>query len=539
MRPFLVLAAALYAAPALAGDPAFEVGAQAGAILVDELDTIHTSWYVAPKLGFWFTHGAGLEVDVGLSTGNTDATGHKFLLVAPQLQFVGNPIPEEKHSPVQPIITLGVGLWDKMIDGKGVRGEDYAHTRMEAMGSFGTGLIIPIVGPLHFRTDARMLVTAAREDELYRSPFIDFLWTAGLGVNIKLAKDTDKDKIPDKHGDLCPTDPEDFDQFQDEDGCPDLDNDADGIKDDVDECKNEAEDLDGFEDANGCPDPDNDGDHVPDTVDECPNDAEDRDGNVDDDGCPDHDDDGDGIPDTRDNCPLDAEDFDGDADEDGCPEDAADSDNDGILDVADKCPKLAEDRDGFEDEDGCPDADNDGDGILDAADLCPRAPETLNGFKDDDGCPDETKATLEGNKIVITDTILFYFNEARIKEESFPVLDAVKGVVLAHPEIVRLRVEGHTDSQGSDAYNQDLSERRALAVRQYLIDHGVESTRLLARGYGERYPIAPNGDETGRAKNRRVEFIVLKPEDDGGADASDALDEGSAAPEAAKVRPHA
>ncbi len=350
--------------------------------------------------------------------------------------------------------------------------------------------------------------------------------------------DNDGDGVPDL-ADHCPSKAEDADGDEDEDGCPDDDGDRDGVDDAHDDCPKQPEDVDQYKDEDGCPDPDNDGDHVPDTVDECPNDAEDRDGNVDDDGCPDNDDDGDGIPDTRDNCPLDAEDFDGDADEDGCPEDAADSDSDGLLDVADKCPKLAEDRDGFEDEDGCPDADNDGDGILDVADLCPRAPETLNGFKDDDGCPDETKATLEGNKIVITDTILFYFNEARIKEESFPVLDAVKGVVLAHPEIVRLRVEGHTDSQGSDAYNQDLSERRALAVRQYLIDHGIESTRLLARGYGERYPIAPNGDETGRAKNRRVEFIVLKPEDDGGADASDVLDAGSAAPEATTVRPHA
>ncbi len=509
MRPFLVLAAALYAAPALAGDPAFEVGAQAGAVLVDELDTIHTSWYVAPKLGVWFTHGAGLEVDVGLSTGNTDATGHKFLLVAPQLQFVGNPIPEEKHSPVQPIITLGVGLWDKMIDGKGVRGEDYAHTRMEAMGSFGTGLIIPIVGPLHFRTDARMLVTAAKEDELYRSPFIDFLWTAGLGVNIKLAKDTDKDKIPDKHGDLCPTDPEDFDQFQDEDGCPDLDNDADGIKDDVDECKNEAEDLDGFEDANGCPDPDNDGDGVLDKVDACPLDK----GTAATDGCPDAD--GDLIADKNDECPTQA----GTAEFGGCP----DTDGDGLRDGDDECPTVAGPKESF----GCP--DRDGDRVPDVRDECPDKPAAKNiDPLRSNGCP--SRVFVSAGTIELTEMVFFETGKDKIRSTSFGLLNDVAVVLQKYPEITKIRVEGHTDSVGDDAKNLDLSQRRAQSVVTYLVGKGVALERLVAQGFGETKPVADNATKAGQAQNRRVALSILEQ-----TARKVQVDEGQAAPAAPAV----
>jgi outer membrane protein OmpA-like peptidoglycan-associated protein len=103
--------------------------------------------------------------------------------------------------------------------------------------------------------------------------------------------------------DKCPDEPEDKDGFQDEDGCPDLDNDFDGIKDADDKCPNEAEDKDGFQDEDGCPEPDNDGDGLSDKVDQCPNEAEDKDGFEDDDGCPDPDNDKDSILDKDDKCP--------------------------------------------------------------------------------------------------------------------------------------------------------------------------------------------------------------------------------------------
>ncbi len=110
--------------------------------------------------------------------------------------------------------------------------------------------------------------------------------------------DTDGDGIPDDL-DQCPNDPEDFDGFQDEDGCPDLDNDGDGILDVNDSCPMDPEDIDGFEDADGCPDPDNDGDGILDIDDMCP----DEPGPPENNGCPDPDRDGDGVPDSIDNCP--------------------------------------------------------------------------------------------------------------------------------------------------------------------------------------------------------------------------------------------
>ena len=131
------------------------------------------------------------------------------------------------------------------------------------------------------------------------------------------------------------------------------DADGDGINDDVDKCPNDAEDKDGFQDDDGCPDLDNDNDGVPDATDKCPTDAEDKDGFQDDDGCPDADNDGDGMPDAADKCPNDPEDKDGFQDDDGCPD--PDNDGDGVLDANDKCPDQLETKNGYQDDDGCPD----------------------------------------------------------------------------------------------------------------------------------------------------------------------------------------
>ncbi|MFW2386894.1 MAG: OmpA family protein [Polyangiales bacterium] len=110
--------------------------------------------------------------------------------------------------------------------------------------------------------------------------------------------DADGDGILDDV-DQCPSEPEDFDGFQDDDGCPDPDNDGDGVLDVNDGCPNDAEDIDGFEDEDGCPDPDNDGDGILDVDDQCPNEP----GTPENNGCPDPDRDGDGVPDRVDNCP--------------------------------------------------------------------------------------------------------------------------------------------------------------------------------------------------------------------------------------------
>jgi len=289
------------------------------------------------------------------------------------------------------------------------------------------------------------------------------------------------------------------------------DRDCDGIKDDVDKCPDDPEDFDGFEDEDGCPDPDNDRDGIPDVDDKCPNVPEDKDGVQDEDGCPEgnkNDRDGDGIPDDVDKCPDDPEDFDNFQDADGCPD--PDNDQDGILDVDDLCPNDPEDKDGFEDEDGCPDPDNDKDRILDKDDKCPNEPETYNGYQDEDGCPDRGRVVVTDTSIEILDMVYFEYDKAIIKKESYPILDAVAATLQGNPSIQAVEIQGHTDERGDDNYNLDLSDRRAHSVRQYLIDKGVDEKRLTAQGYGETQPIDRGHNQAAWAKNRRVAFLILK-----------------------------
>jgi OmpA-OmpF porin, OOP family len=289
------------------------------------------------------------------------------------------------------------------------------------------------------------------------------------------------------------------------------DRDGDGLKDDVDDCPNDPEDFDEFEDEDGCPEPDNDRDGILDVDDKCPLNPEDKDGFEDEDGCPEgnkNDRDGDGLLDDVDQCPDDPEDFDKFQDEDGCPD--PDNDQDGILDVDDLCPMDPEDKDGWEDEDGCPDPDNDKDKILDVDDKCPNEPETKNGFEDDDGCPDRGRVVVTDTKIEILDKVYFEYNKAIIKSESYPILDAVAATLEGNPDIQAVEVQGHTDERGNDAYNLSLSDQRAKAVKAYLVEKGIAEDRLEGQGYGETQPIDRRSNEQAWAKNRRVEFLILK-----------------------------
>jgi len=282
------------------------------------------------------------------------------------------------------------------------------------------------------------------------------------------------------------------------------DSDKDGVKDENDACPESPEDFDGYEDDDGCPDLDNDGDGIPDADDMCPDLPEDMDGFEDHDGCPDLDNDQDGIPDRDDRCPDEPEDFDGDADTDGCPDLIKDSDNDGIPDDVDRCPLQPEDIDGFQDDDGCPDLDNDLDGIPDEVDNCPSSPETFNGYQDEDGCPDEKP--LE-EKFILRG-VNFESGSAALTPDSYGTLDEVVRSLQAYPE-VRIEIRGHTDSQGPASFNLELSQRRADSVRQYLINAGTDPSRLVAMGVGEEEPIASNSSPEGRLQNRRIEFRRL------------------------------
>ena len=257
---------------------------------------------------------------------------------------------------------------------------------------------------------------------------------------------------------------------------------------------------------------DRDGDGFIDTRDACPDKPEDFDGIQDQDGCPeDQDTDGDGILDSIDRCPREKEDIDGVEDQDGCPDLTRDRDGDGFLDEVDNCPELPEDKDGFDDDDGCPDKDNDRDGILDVNDRCPDEPEDMDGDADDDGCPDIFKnIVVREDRIELKQKVYFVLDKSEVQERSFDLLNEVAQALKDNPKI-RVRIEGHTDSNGPDTYNLKLSTARAQSVRAFLLNAGIDGSRMEAIGYGEEQPIDTNLTEDGRAANRRVEFNIIKP----------------------------
>ncbi len=255
-------------------------------------------------------------------------------------------------------------------------------------------------------------------------------------------------------------------------------------------------------------DPDHDG--ILGDADKCPDDPEDRDDFEDQDGCPDLDNDQDDIPDKEDKCPLRPEDRDNFEDQDGCPD--LDNDQDGVLDKKDRCPLQPEDRDNFEDQDGCPDLDNDQDGIPDKEDKCPLQPEVFNAFEDEDGCPDVSKGpvNIQHGKITVP-SVFFAVNKDRVLKRSLGSLNQVAQLLQKNTWIKQVSIEGHTDSRGKDSFNLDLSQRRAHSVREHLIGFGADANRLTANGLGEQKPIASNRSARGRAKNRRVEFVITDP----------------------------
>ncbi len=256
------------------------------------------------------------------------------------------------------------------------------------------------------------------------------------------------------------------------------DYDDDGFPNAVDECPREAEDFDGFEDADGCADTDNDGAGVLDVEDRCPDEpgaagAGTR-------GCPPADSDGDGVDDFEDACPS----------EHGVAPDGCPSDEPGEVIPVELGP-----------------VDTDADGIVDDEDQCPNEPETDNGLTDTDGCPDELDLIdVECDFIWILRPITF--DGSRGVAQASELVLAQVSAALRSTAATQVRIEVHTDSQGEAGDNLVLTQERADSVADWLRATGVR-VELLAVGMGEEMPIADNGTEEGRDENRRVEFHLV------------------------------
>ena len=261
------------------------------------------------------------------------------------------------------------------------------------------------------------------------------------------------------------------------------DTDGDGVYDKNDACPEVA----GLEAFNGCPDTDGDG--IQDSKDTCPNEA----GLAELNGCPDAD--GDGVADNNDNCPNTA----GLKSLAGCP----DADSDGVADNSDNCPNEA----GPSANGGCPWPDTDGDGVLDKDDQCPNEA----GVVANNGCPEVVLPTpeVEAKLTSYARTINFNSGKSTFKKDTYPTLQAISAILNEYPK-ANFVIEGHTDSVGRESLNQRLSESRANAVMDYLVNNGISAARLSAKGYGESTPIESNKTRAGRAANRRVEVKLVR-----------------------------
>ncbi len=418
-------------------------GAVVGLVSTPEINPVKGGPTEVIRLGIKLVDYFDIEGEVGRIEGNTRDLGIDYHAYNPRGSVLLHLTPNARAD-----LFLAVGAGEDFVtverSSKATQpnAQDralYVNPSQDFVMDGGPGLILQAVGPFHLRTDLRWYGTFGPDAQFAQSDtFQNLEWTLGIDFRAEESPDRDHDGIPNRQ-DQCPDDPEDFDGFEDDDGCPDPDNDKDGIPDKKDKCPNKKEDFDGFEDEDGCPDPDNDGD---------------------------------GIPDKK-----------------------------------DKCPDNAEDFDGFDDEDGCPDKDNDDDGIPDKRDQCPNEPETLNGYLDGDGCPDELPVEVKKFAGVVRG-ITFETNKDVIRAASFPTLYQALAVFQQYPDL-RFEIQGHTDSVGDDAFNLDLSQRRANSVMMWFLQNGITPDRMRAVGYGETVPIADNVSDAGRAENRRVEFRLF------------------------------
>jgi outer membrane protein OmpA-like peptidoglycan-associated protein len=442
-----------FAGPAAAQDPSkhFTFATLGGWTFWDTEQPLKDALYVGGRLGARMRY-LGLEVAGGFSPTKVNLPGGAE---AGWVHGSGNlmlfPLP---GSPIEPYAFGGVG-------GEhfgGPAGSDHWDLTVDA----GGGLLARLNESFGLRFEARDVLLVQKR-ALFHSHVNDWAISGGLTIGFGgHLKDSDWDGVSDKR-DRCPDTPNGC--RVDANGCP-SDADSDGVCDGVDTCPNTPKGA--TVDAKGCT-RDTDGDGVPDGIDACPS--------------------------TPAGATVDAR---------GC---TTDSDNDGVADGLDKCPNSP--RNAIVDSQGCP-LDTDNDGVFDGLDKCPNTP--MGAKVDRDGCPIEImdkETELLDTGMIRLQNVNFETAKAEILPESYPVLDVVGQLLSRWPEL-RIEIGGHTDSRGSNLYNQRLSKLRAGAVLDYLLSHfkDLRPEQYTAKGYGEARPLVPNTSALNMAKNRRVEFVV-------------------------------
>lgn len=358
---------------------------------------------------------------------------------------------------INPYVGFGAGMLQYTLEDYAV-GSNPRFSESDTVGAFqiGTGFHIPYTDQVSFSVDYRYLTTADPDLSANGAGFETEhdAHSVFAGVSVLLgqgARDSDRDGVTD-NADACPGTPVNVEVGSS--GCP-FDSDNDGVVDYIDSCPGTL--AGATVDERGCAF-DSDRDGVADSNDRCPSTTA-------------------GVPVDRFGCEL-------------------DSDGDGVPDGRDRCANTPSGT--AVNAAGCR-ADSDGDGVTDALDQCDNTPRGVPVMSN--GCGADQSLVLEG--------VNFELNSAKLAPNATRILDAVARTMLESPNF-SIQINGHTDSQGSAAYNRKLSQQRASSVRDYLISAGVDAGRLKATGLGESSPIASNDTADGRAQNRRVEIRVLR-----------------------------
>ncbi|MBI3450315.1 MAG: OmpA family protein [Acidobacteria bacterium] len=476
----LLLLAALPATAAGGQSGAWEIGPYAGYAWLDSYggSAPDNDLLYGARVGYFVTSRWSVEASYQFLKTNIAAGGADFKLNSLRLNALYN---FREGKPFRWHLTAGLGQESTKITGTSVDQTDLGWNA-------GAGVRYFFTPKFAVRGDGRFVRThigaGLNENQGNAEATVGVSWFLGGGP----APDADGDGVAD-HRDKCPSTPKGA--RVDAIGCP-TDADHDGVYDGIDTCPDTPK---GYPvDAAGCP-RDSDGDGVVDGADACAGTP--RGAKVDTKGCP-TDADGDGVADGLDRCantPKGAK-----VDASGCP---LDSDADGVADGVDAC--LGTPKGATVDARGCP-KDSDGDGVADGIDTCPDTP--AGTPVDAKGCPMVAKAAplfTDTKKSLVLEGVNFNSNSAVLTPDSSAVLDKVAASLTDWPD-VKVEIDGYTDARGADAYNVSLSRKRAQAVVSYLVAKGVDGSRMSSKGNGKADPIADNGTDAGRAKNRRVEL---------------------------------